>query len=193
MYDVDFVDTITTTTWKEAFPWTISILFYSLKFKQKQMIVSVSIKFPSNLISSPPELSQGTNLVSIVRIYKWSICYIYYRRLSVCLLLLPYLLWMLPLICYNFTVLMCIQCWNFPGHVSIFYKFHEYFLKLYYHCLVLLLLQQTMYLPILIINNTTLYTKLLSFPIPDHLVKCKKEANLIERIWFCWWVNLLYY
>lgn len=99
------------------------------------------------------------------------------QSLSCLLLLLPYLLWMLPLICYNFTVLMCIQCWNFPGHVSIFYKFHEYFLKLYYHCLVLLLLQQTMYLPILIINNTTLYTKLLSFPIPDHLVKCKKRSE----------------
>lgn len=100
------------------------------------------------------------------------------QSLSCLLLLLPYLLWMLPLICYNFTVLMCIQCWNFPGHVSIFYKFHEYFLKLYYHCLVLLLLlQQTIYLPILIINNTTLYTKLLSFPIPDHLVKCKKRSE----------------
>lgn len=85
------------------------------------------------------------------------------QSLSCLLLLLPYLLWMLPLICYNFTVLMCIQCWNFPGHVSIFYKFHEYFLKLYYHCLVLLLLQQTMYLPILIIHKT--------------LVKCKKRSE----------------
>lgn len=138
MYDVDFVDTITTTTWKEAFPWTISILFYSLKFKQKQMIVSVSIKFPSNLISSPPELSQGTNLVSIVRIYKWSICYIYYRRLSLCLVF--YFFYLIFCECFpSYAIILLYSCAYSVGIFLVMFPYSINSMNISWNCIITVL------------------------------------------------------